>query len=36
VVEGSREARLDAYRQVRDTLSRRIEERFTLDLKPVV
>ena len=36
VVEGSREARLDAYRQVRDTLRRRIEERFTLDLKPVV
>lgn len=36
VVEGSREGRLDAYRQVRDTLRRRIEDRFTLDLKPVV
>lgn len=28
VVEGSREMRLDAYRQVRDDLMRRIEERF--------
>jgi protein-tyrosine-phosphatase len=28
VVEGSRETRLDAYRQVRDTLMRRILERF--------
>ncbi len=36
LVEGNRETRLDAYRQVRDTLKRRIEERFTLDLKPVV
>jgi len=36
IVEGNREARLDAYRQVRDTLRRRIEERFALDLKPVV
>lgn len=36
VVEGSRETRLDAYRQVRDTLMARIERRFTLDLKPVV
>jgi len=36
IVEGNRESRLDAYRQVRDTLKRRIEERFTLDLKPVV
>ncbi len=34
--EGNREARLNAYRQVRDTLRRRIEERFALDLKPVV
>ena len=34
--EGNREARLNAYRQVRDTLRRRIEERFTLDLNPVV
>ncbi len=36
VVEGSREQRLDAYRQVRDMLRRRIEQRFTLDLKPNV
>ena len=36
IVEGNREMRLDAYRQVRDYLRRRIEERFTLDLKPVV
>ncbi len=28
VVEGNREARLEAYRQVRDTLLRRIRERF--------
>ncbi|HZZ32702.1 MAG TPA: low molecular weight phosphatase family protein [Phenylobacterium sp.] len=28
LTEGSREARLEAYRQVRDTLARRIEERF--------
>jgi protein-tyrosine-phosphatase len=28
VVEGSREARLDAYRQVRDELYRRIKDRF--------
>jgi protein-tyrosine-phosphatase len=28
LAEGSREARLDAYRQVRDALSRRIAERF--------
>ena len=34
-VEGSREVRLDAYRQVRDELRRRIEARFTLDLTPV-
>ena len=34
-VEGSREVRLDAYRQVRDELMRRIEARFALDLKPV-
>ncbi|HEX9768400.1 MAG TPA: arsenate reductase ArsC [Kiloniellales bacterium] len=34
-VEGSREARLAAYRQVRDELRRRIEARFALDLKPV-
>ena len=36
VVEGNRESRLAAYRQVRDQLRRRIEERFTLDLNPVV
>ena len=34
--EGSREHRLAAYRQVRDFLKRKIEERFALDLKPVV
>ena len=33
-VEGSRETRLDAYRQVRDELRRRIEARFALDLTP--
>lgn len=33
-VEGSREQRLDAYRQVRDSLQRRLKERFPLDLKP--
>jgi len=36
MVEGSRETRLEAYRQVRDILRRQIEKRFTLDLKPVV
>jgi protein-tyrosine-phosphatase len=35
IVEGNREMRLDAYRQVRDQLMRRIERRFELDLKPV-
>ncbi len=34
LVEGNRETRLQAYRMVRDLLRRRIEERFTLDLKP--
>lgn len=34
-VEGNREARLAAYRQVRDGLSKRIKDRFPLDLKPV-
>jgi protein-tyrosine-phosphatase len=34
-VEGSREIRLQAYREVRDELRRRIEARFALDLKPV-
>lgn len=36
LTEGSREMRLEAYRQVRDILKRQIEKRFTLDLKPVV
>ncbi len=36
IIEGNRETRLDAYRQVRDTLKKRIEVRFALDLKPVV
>ena len=35
IVEGNREMRLEAYRQVRDQLMRRIEKRFALDLKPV-
>ncbi len=34
IVEGNRETRLDAYRQVRDHLRKRIEARFALDLKP--
>jgi protein-tyrosine-phosphatase len=34
LIEGSRETRLQAYRDVRDQLKKRIEERFTLDLKP--
>jgi protein-tyrosine-phosphatase len=33
-LEGSREVRLDAYRQVRDELRRRVEARFALDLTP--
>ena len=36
IIEGSRETRLEAYRQVRDFLKRRIEQRFALDLKPVL
>jgi protein-tyrosine-phosphatase len=36
IIEGNREVRLQAYREVRDFLKRRIEERFALDLKPVV
>ena len=36
IIEGNRETRLEAYRQVRDTLEKRIEARFALDLKPVV
>lgn len=35
IVEGSREVCLAAFREVRDGLQRRIEERFALDLKPV-
>ncbi|NIA70835.1 arsenate reductase ArsC [Pelagibius litoralis] len=34
IIEGSRETRLQAYRAVRDQLRKRIEQRFTLDLKP--
>ncbi|MDX1401606.1 MAG: arsenate reductase ArsC [Kiloniellales bacterium] len=34
LVEGNRAVRLDAYRQVRDFLKRKIETRFTLDIKP--
>jgi protein-tyrosine-phosphatase len=36
IIEGNRETRLQAYREVRDRLKRRIEERFALDLTPVV
>jgi protein-tyrosine-phosphatase len=36
IIEGNREVRLDAYRAVRDQLKKRIEERFQMDLKPVV
>ena len=36
IIEGNREMRLDAYRAVRDQLKKRIEERFQMDLKPVV
>ncbi len=36
IIEGNRETRLHAYREVRDSLRRRIEQRFTLDLKPNV
>lgn len=34
LIEGSRNTRLQAYRAVRDQLRKRIEQRFTLDLKP--
>ncbi|MEH6632814.1 MAG: arsenate reductase ArsC [Halopseudomonas aestusnigri] len=34
LIEGSRETRLTAYRQVRDFLQKKIEKRFTMDLKP--
>ncbi len=36
IVEGSREQRLEAYREVRDQLLQRIAKRFQLDLKPQV
>ena len=36
LIEGSRETRLHAYREVRDQLQRRIKERFGSDIKPVV
>jgi len=35
IVDGTREMRLDAYRQVRDQLMARIKARFPLPLKPV-
>jgi hypothetical protein len=35
VIEGSRETRLDAYRQIRDVLMKRILERFPLEGGPV-
>ena len=33
-IEGDREARLEAYRQVRDALMKRIRERFPIQPKP--
>ena len=36
IVDGPRDIRLDAYRQVRDELMARIRRRFPLDLKPNV
>lgn len=36
IVEGSREIRLDAYREVRDGLMRRIRERFPIHAAPKV
>lgn len=36
LVEGSRETRLQAYREVRDQLLERIKARFPAELKPVV
>ncbi|MBC6405964.1 MAG: low molecular weight phosphatase family protein [Rhodospirillales bacterium] len=36
IIEGSRDQRLQAYREVRDHLMRRIKRRFALDLKPQV
>jgi protein-tyrosine-phosphatase len=36
IIEDSREVRLDAYRVVRDTLLRRIRERFPIHAAPIV
>lgn len=36
LIEGSRETRLQAYREIRDQLLRRIKDRFGSDIKPVV
>jgi protein-tyrosine-phosphatase len=36
IIEGSREVRLDAYREVRDTLMRRIRERFPVHAAPTI
>jgi protein-tyrosine-phosphatase len=36
IIEGNREVRLDAYREVRDTLMRRIRERFPFHAAPMV
>ena len=36
IIEGNRETRLQAYREVRDSIRKRIEGRFALDLKPNV
>lgn len=36
VVEGTREARMEAYRQVRDSLMRRIKTRFPTPAAPIV
>ena len=36
IVEGSREQRMESYRQVRDQLMKRIKERFPPDLAPQV
>ncbi|MDZ7713889.1 MAG: arsenate reductase ArsC [Rhodovibrio sp.] len=35
LVEGTREIQLDAFRQVRDDLLKKLKARFPLDLKPV-
>ncbi len=36
IVEGNRDTRLDAFRNVRDTLTRHIQDRFTTGPPPVV